>query len=85
MWLDPATQDPEALAPLLEPLAAEEMEAFDVSRRVNAPANDDPSVLDPPGLEPESAPAKRAIKDAQLGLWENDGDADGEGREDDAD
>jgi putative SOS response-associated peptidase YedK len=85
MWLDPATQDPEALAPLLEPLAAEEMEAFDVSRRVNAPANDDPSVLDPPGVESAPEPANPAAKDAQLGLWENEGDADGEGREDDAD
>jgi putative SOS response-associated peptidase YedK len=40
-WLDPAVQKPEALQPLLRPYPAEEMTAYPVSTRVNAPRNDD--------------------------------------------
>jgi hypothetical protein len=50
------------------------MEAFDVSRRVNAPANDDPSVLDPPEAAGAPASKERAAPAAQLGLWDNEDD-----------
>ena len=46
-WLDPDA-DHKRLVRLFEPLDASRMEAFPVSTRVNAPAHDDPSVLDPP-------------------------------------
>jgi len=42
VWLDPDLQDPEALAPLLAPYPAKEMDAWEVSRSVNSPANDSP-------------------------------------------
>jgi putative SOS response-associated peptidase YedK len=41
-WLDPGQQDPEALIPLLSPYPAEEMDAWEVSKKVNAPANNSP-------------------------------------------
>jgi putative SOS response-associated peptidase YedK len=40
-WLDPALRDPDSLAPLLVPFPPEEMLAFPVSPRVNAPTVDD--------------------------------------------
>jgi putative SOS response-associated peptidase YedK len=73
VWMDSSVQDPARLAPLFEPLGADAMEAFAVSRRVNTPANDDASVLDPPG--PEAPPPAKA-PEAQRDLWENDDDAD---------
>jgi putative SOS response-associated peptidase YedK len=73
LWLDPDVKDPAALAPLFEPLGAEAMEAFPVSRRVNAPANDDASVLEAPGAE-APRPAKARKAPAQRDLWDNDGD-----------
>lgn len=79
LWLDADTHDPAALAPLFEPLGAEAMEAFAVSRRVNAPANDDPSVLDAPGPEAPPPPKKGRTPAAQRDLWENGGDDDDEG------
>jgi putative SOS response-associated peptidase YedK len=53
-WLDMArTRAPDALA-LLRPYSADRMEAYPVSRRVNAPANDDPACILPVGQnEPE--------------------------------
>jgi putative SOS response-associated peptidase YedK len=48
LWLDAGIEDAARLAPLFEPPDAAAMEAFPVSRHVNAPAHDDPSVLDPP-------------------------------------
>lgn len=41
-WLDPHLQDPEALASLLVPYPSKEMNAWEVSRSVNSPANDSP-------------------------------------------
>jgi hypothetical protein len=79
LWMDPDAQDPAALAPLFAPLGAEEMEAFAVSRRVNAPANDDPSVLDAPGPEAPPPPKKGRAPAAQRNLWENGGDDGDEG------
>jgi putative SOS response-associated peptidase YedK len=80
LWLDPRTQEPELLAPLLAPPGAGEMEAFPVSRRVNSPVNDDAAVLDPPGPETPPARRARAAAEVQRDLWENeDDDSDGEG------
>lgn len=71
VWLDPGSR-PQDLSKLFEPLDAGELETFAVSRRVNAPANDDASVLDPPAA-PE-APALRRAPPAQRNFWENEGD-----------
>jgi putative SOS response-associated peptidase YedK len=46
-WLDPAPQKPEALQPLLKPLAADQMAAHPVSTMVNSPANDRPELIQP--------------------------------------
>jgi putative SOS response-associated peptidase YedK len=77
VWLDPGVKDPARLQPLFEPLHAGTMETFPVSGYVNAPAHDDPSVLDPPPPEPASRPAPAKPRPAQRDLWENGGDDDG--------
>ena len=46
-WLDPGPTDTAKLAPLLKPYLTEEMEAYDVSTRVNSPKNDDPVCITP--------------------------------------
>ncbi|PWB73436.1 MAG: hypothetical protein C3F15_09720 [Holophagae bacterium] len=46
-WLRPEPLPEPRLEELLAPCADGEMEAFAVSRRVNSPANDDPSCVDP--------------------------------------
>jgi putative SOS response-associated peptidase YedK len=46
-WLDPAFQDPDSLAPLLVPFPPEDMVAFPVSPRVNAPSTDDEGCIAP--------------------------------------
>jgi putative SOS response-associated peptidase YedK len=46
-WLDPALRDPDSLAPLLVPFPPEEMLAFPVSPRVNAPTVDDEKCIAP--------------------------------------
>lgn len=46
-WLDPSIQDPERLRPLLRPSPADEMVAYPVGPRVNNPANDSPTCLEP--------------------------------------
>jgi putative SOS response-associated peptidase YedK len=45
-WLDPATPAPELQA-LLAPAPEDYLEAWPVSRRVNSPFNEEPSLLDP--------------------------------------
>ena len=45
-WLEPDNEDREELLSMLAPYPAEEMEAYPVSKRVNRPANDEPSVLE---------------------------------------
>ncbi|KAB2968030.1 MAG: SOS response-associated peptidase [Thermoanaerobaculia bacterium] len=45
-WLDPEAAAP-ALAALLRPFPAEEMEAFPVSKLVNSPAHDEPGCIVP--------------------------------------
>lgn len=47
IWLDPTKTQAADLAALLQPYAAEEMEACPVSRRVNFPAFDDPVCIRP--------------------------------------
>jgi putative SOS response-associated peptidase YedK len=46
-WLDPALQDQDLLTPLLVPFPPEEMLAFPVSPRVNAPSIDDVGCISP--------------------------------------
>jgi putative SOS response-associated peptidase YedK len=46
-WLDPSLQDPDSLAPLLVPFPPEDMVAFPVSPRVNAPSTDDEGCIAP--------------------------------------
>jgi len=45
-WLDPGEQEAPRLKSLLRPCPTEEMRAFQVSTRVNSPANDDPACLE---------------------------------------
>jgi putative SOS response-associated peptidase YedK len=47
MWLDPDFDEKEPLTSLLKPYPADTMEAYAVSRRVNKPSNNEPSVLEP--------------------------------------
>ncbi len=46
-WLDPGFDEKEALTSLLKPYPSDEMEAYAVSRRVNKPSNNEPSILEP--------------------------------------
>jgi putative SOS response-associated peptidase YedK len=46
-WLDPSLKDPDTLTPLLVPFPPEEMLAFPVSPRVNAPSTDDEGCMTP--------------------------------------
>jgi putative SOS response-associated peptidase YedK len=47
MWLDPDFDEKEPLTTLLKPYPADAMEAYPVSRKVNKPSNNEPSVLEP--------------------------------------
>jgi putative SOS response-associated peptidase YedK len=47
VWLDQGFDEKEALIDLLRPYPSDEMEAYPVSRRVNKPANNEPSVVEP--------------------------------------
>jgi putative SOS response-associated peptidase YedK len=47
VWLDPDFDEKEALSDLLRPYPSEEMKAYAVSRRVNRPSNNEPSVIEP--------------------------------------
>jgi putative SOS response-associated peptidase YedK len=47
VWLDPKIQEPEKLLPLLKPYPSELMEFYPVSREVNSPAVDKPSIIEP--------------------------------------
>jgi hypothetical protein len=46
LWLDPDFDEKEPLTTLLEPYPAEAMEAYPVSRRVNSPSNNEPSIIE---------------------------------------
>jgi putative SOS response-associated peptidase YedK len=47
VWLDPGFDEKEALIDLLKPYPSNKMEAYAVSRRVNKPSNNEPSVVEP--------------------------------------
>ncbi len=47
LWLDPNVQRPEQLLPLLRPAPDDMLIAYPVSPRVNNPASDDPSLIEP--------------------------------------
>jgi putative SOS response-associated peptidase YedK len=54
IWLDPTLHAREALEPLLQPYPSTAMALYPVSTRVHAPANDDPSCVEPlPGDPPD--------------------------------
>jgi putative SOS response-associated peptidase YedK len=46
LWLDPDLRDPEPLRDLLRPYPEERMEAYPVSRRVNSPRSEGPSLVE---------------------------------------
>ena len=46
-WLDGSASDPAALADVLRPYPAGEMEAYEVSSLVNSHVNDAPEVIEP--------------------------------------
>jgi putative SOS response-associated peptidase YedK len=54
-WLDPELKETDALVALLKSYSAEEMEAYPVSRRVNAPQNDDEFCIEAAPPEEEQA------------------------------
>lgn len=47
VWLDPGEQDADKLASLLAPYSSDEMDAWEVSRTVNSPANNGPELIEP--------------------------------------
>ena len=47
LWIDPLTEDPEILQPLLQPSPAEQMESYQVSSFVNSPRNQGPECIKP--------------------------------------
>lgn len=47
VWLDTSLREPAQLQALLQPYPAEELEAVEVSSRVNNPRNDDPLCIQP--------------------------------------
>jgi putative SOS response-associated peptidase YedK len=47
MWLDPAVHDNNILLPLLKPFSSEEIEAYDVTSRVNSPKFNSPDNIKP--------------------------------------
>ena len=49
-WLDPGERNPERLLPLLRAYPSRDLEAWEVSRAVNAPANDGPENIMPVGV-----------------------------------
>jgi putative SOS response-associated peptidase YedK len=56
LWLDPEVSDRERLESALGPLDPSRMLAYPVSTRVNSPANDDPSVIEPQGEAERAGP-----------------------------
>lgn len=68
-WMDPANEKPAAVKPLLRPYPAEEMKAHPVDRRVNSPAADDSSCIEPISAEPPPAPEAVQPEAAQPDLF----------------
>ncbi len=57
-WLDPAISEPAELLPMLIPLPEGELASTPVSTRVNAPGNDDPTLLDPCVVGADNIPSR---------------------------
>ncbi len=53
-WLDPSTQNPAALQPLLKPYNSEAMKAYAGSTRANDPKNDDQACIAPVPQHPSA-------------------------------
>jgi putative SOS response-associated peptidase YedK len=47
LWLDKEVQDPDVLMPLLEPYDSTQMEAYEVSRKINSPSYNEPDCIEP--------------------------------------
>jgi putative SOS response-associated peptidase YedK len=47
LWLDTEVQDPELLMPLLTPYDSKELDAFEVSKKVNSPTYNEPDCIKP--------------------------------------
>jgi putative SOS response-associated peptidase YedK len=47
IWINPTLDDKEELLAVLKPYTSEEMEAYEVSTKVNSPQNNDPSNIQP--------------------------------------
>lgn len=55
LWLDREIQDPDLLMPLLTPYASKEMEAYEVSKKVNSPSYNEPDCIKPAGSEEQQS------------------------------
>ena len=58
-WLEEATTDPLVLSLILQPVASERVEAYEVSTLVNSPENDSPECV---------RRVRQQTRDAQLSL-----------------
>lgn len=63
LWLDPAANDPRALAPWLRPFPADAMTVLAVGQRVNNVRHDDPACLEPASaVEMSGDPAQLSLE-----------------------
>ncbi len=53
VWLNREIDDPELLMPLLAPYPAKEMDAYEVSKKVNSPSYNEPDCIEPASEEDE--------------------------------
>ena len=60
-WLDPNVQEFDELLPLLQPLSADEMEAYAIDAKINAPAYDAPDCIAPMTETVVETPAQPAL------------------------
>lgn len=69
LWLDPGVEERERLEAVLGAFDPARMIAFPVSTRVNSPANDDPSVIEPQGEAVRAAGAGTGDGEDQATLF----------------
>jgi putative SOS response-associated peptidase YedK len=55
LWLDTEVQDPDLLMPLLTPYNSKELEAYEVSKRVNSPTYNEPDCIKPAADEEQQS------------------------------
>lgn len=67
LWLSQDEMKPQELAPVLQPFDVDAMAVYEVSKTVNSPANDGPSLIDP-----VSAPAQPSLFDDATSAQKND-------------